>query len=60
MVQMLSHCISGSYSKSDTKKCACCSLVNIKENEHSFIGNWALYFTLHGNDITGAPAQDEN
>lgn len=58
-VQTVSLYISGFYSKSRTKACVC-SLVNIEENEQSFLGNLARQFALHGNDVAGAPAQDEN
>lgn len=51
--------ISGCYFKSKTKECAC-SLVKIKENEQSFLGNRTRHLTLHGNNVIGAPAQDEN
>lgn len=58
-VQTVSRYVGGSYSKSKLKACTC-SLVNIKEDYQSFLGNLVLRFTLHGDDVIGAPTHDEN
>lgn len=37
-----------------------CSLVDIKENEQSFLRNLGPHFTLHEGDVIRAPAHDHN
>lgn len=58
-VQTVSQYVGGSYSKSKLKACIC-SLVNIKEDYQSFLSNRAFHLALHGGDVVGAPAHDEN